>query len=112
MSHATRGEGPGVGVGVARIVVASLDRHVILSGVLEHLEGEVLRHALHEEHQRVCRFHAATFSGPFLALQRVRRGHMLVEHVGDGDMEVVDALLSRSSLQLVDVCADDFAKLQ
>jgi hypothetical protein len=33
---------------------------------------------------------------------------MLVEHVGDGDMEVVDALLCGSAFQLVNEGADDF----
>jgi hypothetical protein len=108
--NATRGEGSGVGLSTTRVVVASLNGHVVVSGVLEHLQREVLGHALDRECQEVCILHAAAFGRPLpqVALRRILRGHMLVEHVGDGDMKVMDALLFRSSLQLVDVCVDDF----
>ncbi len=35
---------------------------------------------------------------------------MLVEHVGDGDMEVMDVLLCGCTLEIVDVGADDFGR--
>ena len=34
---------------------------------------------------------------------------MLVEHGGDGDVEVMDALLRGCALEVVDVGADDFS---